>query len=250
MEKIASGVRLILIFLLVTGFSCGVKKSESSKYIVDEDTVSADTLVNQEYANAAEIFEYRSEVLKNYQVYAVYPFQDAPQFIVVRNDKARLLILDEDREAEEGQALNDEEFVAIKFLEESGGNGITTFGQIELTTRADLNITFNHSQTKRSLFIGEHYAYTNGNDSGVFALAPQGDEYIAAIESGKGDRFCELESTIRIKGNIAYFQAKLLAKCKLIFFFTDRKVQVLQVSSNSDCACEVNASLNQEFSMR
>jgi hypothetical protein len=256
MEKVvSSGIRLMLLLLLVVSFSCGGKKSASTdaERIVVEDTSQVDTtaISNQEYSNAVEIFEYRSEALKNYQIYAVYPFQDAPQFIVVRNDMARLLILDEDSEAEEGQALKDEEFVAVKFLEELGGDGITTFGQIELTTRNDLNVIFNQSQTKRSLTIGEQYAYTNTNDSGSFTLVPQGDEYSVAIQSGTGDHFCELESTVRIKGNLAYFQGKQsTAHCKLIFFFTDKKVQVLQISSNSDCACAAKGSLNQEFSMR
>lgn len=256
MEKvIPAGIRLVLLFVLVINFSCGEKKQNNTTNDQIQDTVGIDSVSNpipdEEPAYAAEIFEYRSESLKNYQLYAIYLFQDAPQFVIVRNDEARLLVLNEDREVEEGQALDDEEFIAAKFLEETETEGITTFGQIELTTRADLNITFNHSQIKRALTIGGQYSDTSGDGSGYFALAPHGDEYIIAIGTNKGDHVCELESRVRIKGNIAYFQGKLSAEnCKLIFFFTDRKVQVLQVSSNSDCGCGAKASLNHQFVMK
>lgn len=245
-------ISLSLCFLFL--ISCGEKKRENT---VDQipDTVAIDlsdtAALEQEFAYAAEIFEYRSETLKNYQLYAIYPYQDAPQFLVVRNDEARLLALNEDKEAEEGQALDDEEFVAAKFLEETEAEGITTFGQIELTTRADLNVVFNHSQTKRSLTIGSVYRYTSETGSGELNLLPAGDAYRFTISTSEGDHICELEGSVRIKGNIGYFQGEPYdMTCKLIFYFSDKTVVVLSVTPDSSCGCGAKASLNHQFIMK
>ena len=245
-------ISLSLCFLFL--ISCGEKKRENTADQIS-DTVEVDlsdtTGLDQEFAYAAEIFEYRSETLRNYQLYAVYPYQDAAQFLVVRNDEARLLTLNEEKEAEEGQALDDEEFVAAKFLQELETDGITTFGQVELTTRADLNVTFNHSQTKRSLTIGPVYDFTSETGSGELNILPAGDAYRFTVSTSEGDHVCELEGMIRVKGNIGYFQGEPYdATCKLIFFFTERSMEILPVSSNSDCGCGANASLAAIFTSR
>lgn len=244
-------ISLSLCVLLL--ISCGGKKLESpvdqtaDTVIIDIDTVGVPEY-GEEPAYAAEIFEYRSESLKNYQLYAIYLFQDAPQFIVVRNDEARLLTLDEDRKAEEGQAVDDEEFTTAKFLEEAEAEGITTFGQIELTTRADLDVVFNRSHTKRALTIGSIYSYTGENGSGELKLIASGDAYDFSVNTNAGDHICEVTGAIRIKGNIGYFQGQPYdLTCKLIFLFTDKTVELLSVSSNSDCGCGANASLNHQF---
>lgn len=243
---------LCFLFLI----SCGEKKQENSTdqtadtVILDVDTVGIPEY-GAEPAYAAEIFEYRSETLKNYQLYAIYLFQDAPQFIVVRNDEARLLQLDESREVEEGQALEDEEFTAAKFLEEAEAEGITTFNQIELTTRADVNVVFNHSQTKRALTIGSAYAYAGEIGSGELKLTQTSDGYSFSVNTTAGDHICELEGSIRVRGNIGYYQGlPYEATCKLIFLFTNDSVEILSVSSNSECGCGANASLNHQFAKK
>lgn len=244
-------ISLSLCFLFL--ISCGAKKQESSAEqteVAEIDSVS-NPAPDQEPATAVEIFEYRSEVFRNYQLYAVYPYQDAPQFIIVRSDEARLLVLNEEREVEEGQALDDEEFTAAKFLEEYEADGVTTFGQIELTTRADVNIVFNHSQTKRSLTIGSSYGYSGENGSGDLALQQSGDTYALSVSLTAGEHICELEGTMRIKGNIGYFQGDPFeTTCKLIFLFTDDSVEIISVTSNSACGCGANASLNHQFTKK
>lgn len=214
--------------------------------------MDVDTVGIPEYgeapASAAEIFEYRSESLKNYELYIIYPYQEAIRFVLVQNGVARLLTLHEEREIPEGQALNDNEFTAIKFFQEAESDGITTFGEVELTNRADATFTFRHSQTKRALTIGTAYSYTTGSGSGDLSLTQKGDAYAFSISTTTGEHICELESTVRIKGNIGYFEGQPYdTTCKLIFFFTDNKVQTLQVSSNPDCGCGANASLNAYF---
>lgn len=242
---------LCAISMLLLVAACGEKKSEPS---ASPDTVEADSLsitpsdtIEEAYA-AAEIFEYRSEALKNYELYAIYPFEDAAQFVVVRNGEARLLALNEERELEEGQALDDEEFNAVKFLQQAEGNGIITFEQLELTNKAEANFSFNHSFTKRALTIGSAYNYTAGNGSGGLTLSQTGENYTFAVNTNSGEYMCELEGSVLVKGNIGYFQGQPYdATCKLIFFFTDKKVQLLQISSNPDCGCGANASLNATF---
>lgn len=236
--------------------SCGGKKQENSvdqpadTAIMDVDTIGIPEY-GEEPAYAAEIFEYRSETLKNYQLYAIYPFQDVAQFIAVRNGEARLLTLDEEKQVEEGQALDDEEFTAVKFLEEAEAEGITTFGQLELTTRADLNIVFNHSFTKRALTIASTYGYSGEAGSGELKLSPSGDEYTFTVNTTAGEHICELEGRIRVKGNIGYFQGQPFdVTCKLIFLFTEDSVEILSVSSNADCGCGANASLNHQFTQK
>jgi hypothetical protein len=246
MEKvISSGIRLILLFLVAIIVSCGEKKPESTDNRV-ADTVVIDTMTSdQEQSYAAEIFEYRSETLKNCQLYAIHPLQDVTQFLMVKNDEARLLTFDDDVKVKEGRGLTDDEFKTLKLFNDPQGKGIM------IANSAGTNFIFRQSQTKRSLTIEEQYAYTESNDSGNFALAQDGDAYFVAINVNAGDHFCELEGRIRIQGNIAYFRGKLYAeKCKLIFFFTDKKVQSIQISSNTDCGCGANASLNHQFTLK
>lgn len=256
MEKINLGIRLVLLPLIIIGFSCGGKKAESTTeqsadtVIIDVDTVGIPEY-GEEPAYAAEIFEYRSETLKNYQLYAVYPFQDAPQFLMVRNDEARLLAFNEDEEVEEGQALDDEEFASAKFLQELETEGIITFGQIELTTRADLHAEFNQSQTKRALTIGSTYGYSGEIGSGDLSLQQTADGYKFSVSLSAGDHICELQGNMRVKGNIGYFQGEPYdTTCKLIFLFTNDSVEILSVTSNSACGCGANASLNHTFTKR
>lgn len=250
------GIRLIVLILSGILFSCGGKKQEP---LVDQDVdtviMDVDTVGIPEYgeepANDAEIFEYRSESLRNYELYIIYPFQDAVQFVMVQNGEARLLMLDEDRELEEGQALSDETFAAIKFFQESDRDGISTFEEIELSNQASANFTFRHSQTKRTQTIGSGYRFTSGNSSGDLSLTQLGDAYKFSINTTTGEHICEIESTLRIKGNIGYFEGQPYdSTCKLVFFFTDKKVQILQISSNPDCGCGANASLNQTFTLK
>lgn len=249
-----AGIRIILLFLTGVSFACGKKKQEEPAVDQAPDTVvmDVDTVGIPEYgeepANAAEIFEYRSESLKNYELYIIYPFGEAVQFVIVQNGEARLLALNEDRTVEEGQALDDNEFTAIKFFRETEREGISTFGEVELTSRAEANFLFSHSQTKRALTIGTSYTYASGNGSGDLSITPAADAYKFMIHTSSGEHMCELEGLVRVKGNIGYFEGQPYdATCKLIFFFTDHKVQTLQISSNPDCGCGANESLNAVF---
>jgi hypothetical protein len=74
---------------------------------------------------------------------------------------------------------------------------------------------------------------------------------LLAIDTNVGNDICELEGAIQVKGNVGYYKGKLYAEnCRLVFLFTDKKVQVLQAGSNSECGCGVNASLNHQFMKR
>lgn len=252
MEKVIRACIALLLGIFL--FACGGKQQGSDtatdNSVQVDSTTAADTILQQVYAPVSEIFEYRSESLSNYELYGVYPYQDAPVFVAVRNGKARLLKLDEEREVEEGQALDDEEFVAAKFLEEATADGITTFGQIELTTRADVNVVFNHAFVKRSLTLGDRYSFTSTDGSGLFILSPNGDQHKVVISITAGSHTCDVEGNIHIKGNVGYLQGNADEHCKLFFYFTDKQVQSLQISGNSECDCGANTSLNQIFGMK
>lgn len=251
MEKVIRAY--IALSLVIVLFACDGKRqvtSATDNSVQVDSTTATDTILQQAYAPASEIFEYRSESLSNYELYGVYPYEDAPVFVAVRNGKARLLTLNEEREAEEGQALDDEEFVAAKFLEEASADGITTFGQIELTTRADLNVVFNHAFVKRSLILGEQYGFASAEGSGSFILSPNGDQHKVVISITAGSHACEIQGFLHIKGNVGFLQGNADEHCKLFFYFTDKQVQSLQISSNSDCNCGANTSLNQAFAMK
>mgnify|MGYP000606067540 CR=1 FL=1 len=107
MEKVIRACIALLLGIFL--FACGGKQQESDtatdNSVQVDSTTAADTILQQAYAPVSEIFEYRSESLSNYELYGVYPYQDAPVFVVVRNGKARLLKLDEEREVEEGQGV-------------------------------------------------------------------------------------------------------------------------------------------------
>lgn len=240
------GFRLSLLVLLIN-FSCGEKKQEHPADQPEDSVTIASAAItfDQESAYDPEIFEYRSTSLKDYQLYAIYLFQDAPQFIMVKNDEARLLKLNEEKEIEEGQALDDEEFVEAKFLQETEADGMTTFEQIELTTRADLNVVFNHSQTKRSLTIGSEYGYVGEDISGKLRFEQAGEVYNFSV-SIDDEGHCKLKGPVRIKGNIGYFQGQPTGTaCKLIFFFTEKIVRIFSIPST--CGCGKQVSLNNKF---
>lgn len=254
MEKvISSGARLTVLFLVGVMISCGVKKSENPEYIVDEDTLGVDTtaLSNQEYPYAAEIVEYRSETSAGGELYAIYPFEDAPHFLFSFFGKANLLILNEEIEVDEGIAIEDDRnFSAIKLLEESEKDGIVSFGKIELVTNSGLENLFQQSFTKRSLMIGESYTCNTANAKGELSLSPGNDGYVFTLRVITGNQSSELKGLMRVKGNIGYFQGQPHdATCKLIFLLSNETVQLHAASSDVACGCNVNAFKQVDFSL-
>ena len=63
---------------------------------------------------------------------------------------------------------------------------------------------------------------------------------------------CELEGVLRIKGNLGYYQDEPFEQttCKLIFLFTETSVEVFMTTSNSDCGCGANATLDGLFKVK
>lgn len=251
MEKvISSGVRLILLSLLVVSLSCGEKKSESTDAVVVEDTVEVDTtdLSNQEYPYAAEIFEYRSEARTGVELYGIYPFEDAPIFLVSFFGKTHLLNLNEELEADEGIALEDESnFSAIKLLEESEKDGIVSYGALALITHSATEALFRQSFTKRSLTIGKSYTCNPPNAKGELTLVPANDGYAFKLTVNASDKTCELKGLMRVEGNIGYFQGETGTTCKLVFLFGNESLQLHAISSDAACGCGVSTFKQVDF---
>jgi hypothetical protein len=254
MEKVKrTGIRLLLLFLVVINFSCGGKKTER---ILDSVATETVTVKIQFPPPAGEIFEYRSQELLEYELYAIWLFGDQPQFVINRGGKVRLLPLDKFQTTAEGdQKLKDTEFATIKFTGQQEVDGTVIYDQLELMNQEGLKIVFNHSQTKRALQIGSTYGYSNEKESGELKLSTDSYGYNFDAITVVGTDTCKLDGAMRFKGNLGYFESQLYgsedepydARCKLVFFFMESKVEILPISSNADCGCGVNAALNQTF---
>jgi hypothetical protein len=253
MEKVISaGIRLMLLVLLVINFSCGEKKTENILDSLSYDSSNIETIKIQDKPVAGEIFEYRSQELPGYELYAIWPFGSISQFLINKNGEAKLLQLDNFNITEDGdQIIKDSEFTAIKFKERGEVNDIITFSQLILTNQTKQKIVFNHSQTKRSLQIGSIYTYATEKESGELKLSVDGYSYNFDVTTIAGTDTCKLDGAILFKGNIGYFERDPYGtNCKLIFFFSDKTVEILSISSNSACGCGANASLNHQFTLK
>jgi hypothetical protein len=91
MERKVIGPALFLICLIA---SCQEKKPKLLTYIDSlkiDSVTSPSSSVAQQQNDVVEIVEYRSESLKDYSLYAIYPTDDEPLYFVSEKDSARLL---------------------------------------------------------------------------------------------------------------------------------------------------------------
>lgn len=249
MEKVTSiGIRFMALFLLLT-FSCVERKTKDAAAAIE---IPADSIKKDETSYAVEIFEYRAEALKGYVLYGIYPFEDQPEYIIVENDTARLLIVDPDpHPSEQYSAIDsdDKDFDAIAFGEQKENeSGIKSFNSLSLLDAQGYPVIFSLAMTKRSQEIGIAYRYVSDEVLGELQLTQTGDLYTFSLTTSKDEHICDVKGSMRVKGNVGYFSGGAYGTtCKLIFFFTEKHTQSLQIASNPDCGCGASVSLNQIF---
>jgi hypothetical protein len=234
-----------ILFLVIVVLSVGCISRKRDETKLDEQVVTIDTSAiteEREYPSAVEFIEYRSQLLNGYELYAIHPENDNPIFLVSRNGKVRLLVLNEEREVDEGIALEDEEFTAIKLLQERGTIG--PFDEIVLVTRAGLEPSFTPSQTKRALTIAP--LHTTANSTGELTLGQPGDVFNFSVTTADNPT-CNTKGILAYKGNLGYYNGLPQGNtCKLVFVFGTEKTYVFVPSANTNC-CNGKNSLSGEY---
>jgi hypothetical protein len=210
---------------------------------------------NQVYEN--EMAEYRSQSLRGYQLYAVYPREDAPVYLLINAEgKGRILSANAEKKAAEGTALVDDEFDAVVALEEKENpTGIHSFEKIKLVKKDGTPAEFMRVMVKRNLTFGEIYAYQHGEATGDVKISLKENatmSFTAKANTGAPDHhICELEGMMSYKANLAYYQGTPFdATCKVLFLFNDKTVDVFTVSGNADCGCGANVTLNGQYTKK
>lgn len=204
-----------------------------------------------------EFAAYRSEKLKDAELVAVYPFEDQPHFLIVRNNEARLLSIDNEQDVEGGVSIAyDSEVSALKLsAEREEDSGIIIFKKIDMITKSGEAVSFRPAVTKRSAAIGKKYVHQKGNATGDLEITLKGNELDFFVTTNTGDpdyHVCEVSGNMQFKGNLAYYQGEPFddQTCKLIFLFIENSVQVITASGNQACGCGANAFLNHTFTKR
>ena len=244
--------------LLLT-VACGGNKTteqaaDTTQLKVDSAAVDS---VEANKIREIETAEYRSQSLKGYQLYAVYPFEDAPVYLLIdAAGKGRILSLDDSKQAAQGRALKDDEFTAIVPLEQKENpSGITSFEKIQLVRKDGTSAEFLHIMIKRALEFGEVYAYQHDEATGDVKISVKENltmSFSAKANTGKPDfHICELHGTMSYRANLAYYQGEPVgAMCKVLFLFNQKTVDVFTVSGNVDCGCGANATLNGQYQQK
>jgi len=244
---------------LLLAVACGGKKSveqsaDTTKLEVDSAAIDS---VEANQIHDIETAEYRSQSLKGYQLYAVYPFEDEPVYLLINAEgKGRILSMDDGKQAAEGLALVDDEFTALVALEQKENpTGITSFGKIKLIKKDGSSAEFLQIMVKRMLEFGEVYAYQQGEATGDVKLSVEENltmSFSAKANTGKPDyHVCELEGVMPYRANLAYYQGEPVgAMCKVLFLFNMKTVDVFTVSGNVDCGCGANATLNGRYQQK
>lgn len=255
----ATVYKITFMGLLLTAIACGKKATDEQP---SDTTSTADTntaVIKEKPAEAhlVEMAEYRSQAFKGYQLYAVYPFEDAPVYLLIdAGGKGRILSLNLDKQAPEGTALADDEFTAVVALEEKENpSGIASFEKIKLVKKDGSPAEFMQVMVKRSLTFGEVYAYQQGEATGDIKLSVKENatmSFTARANTGAPEHhICELQGLMSYKANLAYYQDEPAGiTCKVLFLFNDQTVDVFTVSGNSDCGCAANVTLNGQYTKK
>lgn len=205
-------------------------------------------------AGRAEIVTYLSPDMHGVEITGIFPFEDAPVYLVHANQKTRKLILNDDPEVASSTAVvTDEDFLAIDFSGAAELNGIQVFQSLVLEKKNNETVTFQHAFVKRPpAAIGNAYAYNLGEEKGYGKLTfteidPTTLSFTSDISTGAPQyHVCDIAGTIMRRNNIGYFQADggvERENCKLAFVFLEKQVAVFQVSDNVACGCGMNATL-------
>lgn len=248
--------RFMFLGLLLTALACGRKTAEEqpSDTVSSADTNTTVIKTQPPEAHLAEMAEYRSPALKGYQLYAVYPFEDAPVYLLIdAGGKGRILSLNLDKQPLEGTALTDDEFTAVVALgQKENPSGIASFEKIKLVKKDGSAVEFMQVMVKRNLTFGDVYAYQQGEATGDLKLSLRENatmSFAARASTGAPDHhICELQGLMAYKANLAYYQDEPAGvTCKVLFLFNDQTVDVFTVSGNIDCGCAPNVTLNGQY---
>jgi hypothetical protein len=250
---------VILSATLLLALSCGGKKTTEQPETSEAtaDSIAKDSAKAINHPLEIETAEYRSQSLKGYQLYAVYPFEDEPVYLLINAEgKGRILSVDSDKQVAAGEALADDEFTAIVPLEQKENpTGITAFEKIKLVKKDGTSAEFLHIMIKRALEFGEIYAYKNGEATGDIKISLKENatmSFTAKANTGTPDyHICELEGVMSYRANLAYYQGEPVGvMCKVLFLFNGKTVDVFTASGNIDCGCGANATLNGQYQQK
>jgi hypothetical protein len=206
-----------------------------------------------------EIITYFSQENSGLVITGIYPHEDVPVFLVSGReiiDNLHVLRMDTGKETSFGVALEgDENFKAIHMTDEAEkSTGVNYFQTITLVNKQDKKIAFSEVAIKRAPFTPAlKYAYdSDGGASGRIELTmvdPITATFSSDISSGEPDNhICQGTGAISIRYNVGYHEGNNGEEaCKLVFAFSDKKLQILQLSSNGVCGCGANASYDGEY---
>lgn len=259
MHQFRTVSNIILSAILLLAAACGGKKpaeqtADTTALKVDSAAVDS---VEANKIHEIETAEYRSQSLKGYQLYAVYPFEDEPVYLLIdAAGKGRILSMDDSKQAAEGLALADDEFAALVALDQKEHpTGITSFEKIRLIRKDGSSAEFMQIMVKRMLEFGEVYAYQHGEATGDVKLSVKENltmSFSAKANTGKPDyHICELDGVMPYRANLAYYQGEPVgAMCKVLFLFNMKTVDVFTITGNVDCGCGANATLNGQYQQK
>jgi hypothetical protein len=250
---------VFLSAILLLAAACGGRKPAEQPVDTTEvkvDSAAVDS-VEAKQMHEIETAEYRSQSLKGYQLYAVYPFEEEPAYLLIdAAGRGRILAVDDDKQVAQGLALKDDEFTAIVPLEQKENpTGITSFEKIRLVKKDGSSAEFLHIMVKRALEFGEVYTYQHGEATGDIKISLKENatmSFSARANTGNPDHhICELEGIMPYRANLAYYQAEPVgAMCKVLFLFNMKTVDVFTISGNIDCGCGANATLDGQYQQK
>ena len=259
MHQLRTVYNILLSAIMLLAVACGGKKpaeQPADTLAIKVDSAAVDS-VEAKQIHEIETAEYRSQSLKGYQLYAVYPFEEEPVYLLINAEgKGRILSVDDSKQAAQGVALKDDEFTAVVSLEQKENpSGITSFGKIQLIKKDGTKAEFLRIMVKRMLEFGEVYAYQHGEATGDIKISVKENltmSFSAKANTGKPDfHICELEGIMPYRANLAYYQAEPVgAMCKVLFLFNMKTVDVFTISGNIDCGCGANATLDGQYQQK
>ncbi len=197
-----------------------------------------------------ELLRYTSAAPDGDELYVAYPQGEALVYFLKNRKSARVLWEKEEEKIPSAVALMDHEFISVQPSQEvRAESGILTYAQFTFVKKDKSTIEFHLAAPPHTLPDGNTYGYVNDHARAELELQYTSDSTLnLQLHATTGDPnhfVCEIRGALSYKGNIAYFQSPEASgqnPCKLLLYFSHKKVQVIMTSVNTECGCGMNAS--------